>query len=585
MVVSSHESKSGSQLVQMAVEKASLEQLRKLWNHLRGFVSLLATSKHGNHVIQKLVPIMEEEMVDEMVDEIAHEFMRVVTDRFGCRVVQRIVERHQKSRIVPVMICQHAHRLCWDEYGHFPVESLLIHGEYSERIFIVQTLQCGGFHGKGEYVKKRAIELGLLSHEVESTKNENDQKDSASSEEEHRPELVRPHLSTAQTVRQAAVRFQAHLKRRNGLNVVFVGLPGVGKSTLVDSILRPSARSELARAVVQPPPGHFKMAVGTELKDVCPGVCYRDGGSVAPGITFFDTPGIGYNKEDHVHFAQILAQTVHSVDLFVIVIKHKETRHQALSELASVIKHIGTKPLCIVTTGVDEMLEESVCQHAHPQCTESLRSLLDRVKKSSREELLRIFSMYDERPQHHDAEAMLPLSRFFLIGRQSMYRSGPCKARELLDQQLDQLRDLLMNESKSCTLRVPEKCDTVQSSDADCIRTATAADGTKKAWKLEPGQDAVVMDVDDDGDFKLMNPAGVVSDWVYRSPYKYVGKVKAPPGLCAPEPPAKEMNGNKIVSRPFFRVLSVSTEEGDLGSDSSSTAVGRCSASAEEQEE
>jgi hypothetical protein len=100
-----------------------------------------------------------------VVDEIVSDFMRVVTDQFGCRVVQRMVEAshsHPSCRAISMMILHNVHFLCWDEYGHFPVETLLEHGMDWEKHIILQTLERGGFHGKGSYVQKKAIMLNLV---------------------------------------------------------------------------------------------------------------------------------------------------------------------------------------------------------------------------------------------------------------------------------------------------------------------------------------------------------------------------------------------------------------------------------------
>lgn len=164
------ESKGGSKLVQRALEVASPTQQTELVNKLKGFVSCLATSKHGNYVIQKLVEILPSSSCSYHCVglEILTEFTCVVGDKFGCRVVQRLLEHLDNSdylrlRLIAAIL-ESSSYLCWDDYGHFTVESLLEHGQASEQAYIVQTLLLNAdpCHGKGRFVVEKVFELMLL---------------------------------------------------------------------------------------------------------------------------------------------------------------------------------------------------------------------------------------------------------------------------------------------------------------------------------------------------------------------------------------------------------------------------------------
>merc|ERR1719203_1353320 len=45
--------------------------------------------------------------------------------------------------------------------------------------------------------------------------------------------------------------------------------------------------------------------------------------------------------------------------------------------------------------------------------------------------------------------------------------------------------------------------------------------GNENAWNLSPGANATVVKVDQDGDFQLRNPEGIVSDWIFRKAFSF----------------------------------------------------------------
>jgi len=74
-------------------------------------------------------------------------------------------------------------------------------------------------------------------------------------------------------------------------------------------------------------------------------------------------------------------------------------------------------------------------------------------------------------------------------------------------------------DSKSCSSRMPVVGDQVTATE-----TRTSNEGL---WVLNPGEIATVTHVDEDGDFTLCNPAGVVSKFVYREHYQYSEEVES----------------------------------------------------------
>ncbi len=55
--------------------------------------------------------------------------------------------------------------------------------------------------------------------------------------------------------------------------------------------------------------------------------------------------------------------------------------------------------------------------------------------------------------------------------------------------------------------------------EGDAVKSLTAQKIDE--WELQPGEVAIVVEVDKDGDFKLKNPSGTVSGWAFRKKFAY----------------------------------------------------------------
>ena len=75
-----------------------------------------------------------------------------------------------------------------------------------------------------------------------------------------------------------------------------------------------------------------------------------------------------------------------------------------------------------------------------------------------------------------------------------------------------------------CTSRLPRVGDTVARLDGARVQMKDK-EGNIKAWSLKEGESATVAEVDDEGDFRLINSRGLVSQWVYRHLYGYTASL------------------------------------------------------------
>lgn len=117
--------------------------------------------QHGNHVVQKAVTCLPAERLQSLVDECAGHLGSVSCDSYGCRVVQRLLERctaDQRQVLVPPLL-RLAPTLMVDPFGNYILHHLLEFGEPQARcVFDSALLHAGVTHGS-----VFAIAAGLLS--------------------------------------------------------------------------------------------------------------------------------------------------------------------------------------------------------------------------------------------------------------------------------------------------------------------------------------------------------------------------------------------------------------------------------------
>jgi len=99
-------SANGTRLIQRAFEVTGSETQIKLSQCLHGYARRLLDSHHGNHVLQKCIERMPPHSVQFIYHELS--FYRggwagVACDRFGCRVVERLLEHSAPEMITPIV--------------------------------------------------------------------------------------------------------------------------------------------------------------------------------------------------------------------------------------------------------------------------------------------------------------------------------------------------------------------------------------------------------------------------------------------------------------------------------------------------
>lgn len=106
--------------------------LRSIAAELKGSVVKCVEDQNGNHVIQKCVEKLSLDEARFIPDEIQGKVERLSLHCYGCRVIQRLLERlptaSQQSVFVTAEILRSLRTLAQDQYGNYVVQHLLSHG-------------------------------------------------------------------------------------------------------------------------------------------------------------------------------------------------------------------------------------------------------------------------------------------------------------------------------------------------------------------------------------------------------------------------------------------------------------------------
>jgi len=129
LALSSH----GCRVVQKAFTLANCEDQHALAIKLHGRVKELAESPHGNHVLQKCIEVLQPQSVQFIIDELACwplSWVAVAKHRFGCRVMQRLLEHCPEGMTTPLIeaIVRDASELARHPYGNYVVQHVLEYG-------------------------------------------------------------------------------------------------------------------------------------------------------------------------------------------------------------------------------------------------------------------------------------------------------------------------------------------------------------------------------------------------------------------------------------------------------------------------
>lgn len=103
--------------------------------NLKGKVIQAAHSPHANYILQKFIELVPAEQLDFVVSEVEDDVIHVARNRFGCRILQRLLEQCKLWQVEKLIINALANGacLCRHQYGNFILQHILQYGSKSQR--------------------------------------------------------------------------------------------------------------------------------------------------------------------------------------------------------------------------------------------------------------------------------------------------------------------------------------------------------------------------------------------------------------------------------------------------------------------
>lgn len=136
----------GSRAVQKWFDHGSNEHRLRLVEPLRGHVWEALRCPHANHVIQKCITALRPRDFQFIIDELLETQLGAAVaarHRFGCRIVQRLIEHCSAEQVCPLIddLLADAVALCSHNYGNYVMQHILEHSSSEHKLTLCRMLE------------------------------------------------------------------------------------------------------------------------------------------------------------------------------------------------------------------------------------------------------------------------------------------------------------------------------------------------------------------------------------------------------------------------------------------------------------
>lgn len=125
-----------------ALEHVLVEQQVELTKELEPDILKLVKDAQGNHVVQKVLEEVPRQHLDFVFDCFRGRVSELAIHQFGCRLVQKGLERGNEADRAFIMRELHpcAHILPSDQYGNYVAQHVICHGEPEDRSKMIKVI-------------------------------------------------------------------------------------------------------------------------------------------------------------------------------------------------------------------------------------------------------------------------------------------------------------------------------------------------------------------------------------------------------------------------------------------------------------
>jgi len=160
-------SPAGCRVVQHALSIGTFEEKAALTEQLRGNVLEASACPNANHVLQKCVQDSPDESVQFIIEELSGQVATVSRHRYGCRVLERLIERGWHTESLVDEVLADASQLCRHPFGNFVVQHVLKLGTALQRRSVVEILHTDIQRLARHRVASHVVRCALANGSVE----------------------------------------------------------------------------------------------------------------------------------------------------------------------------------------------------------------------------------------------------------------------------------------------------------------------------------------------------------------------------------------------------------------------------------
>lgn len=125
-----------------ALEHVLVDQQLELVKELEPEALRITLDQNGNHVMQKVIGLLDRKNLDFMMAAIRGQVMMLSCHQYGCRVVQRMMDHgtEEDNEIIIKEIRPSAHLLLPDQFGNYVAQHIIVHGKFEDRLRMVNLV-------------------------------------------------------------------------------------------------------------------------------------------------------------------------------------------------------------------------------------------------------------------------------------------------------------------------------------------------------------------------------------------------------------------------------------------------------------
>jgi len=159
-------SKQGCRVVQKFIDYADAEHQSKLLDELAPHTVDLYESPNGNHVLTKVIEVLPAARLGAIVRKLEEKgFEEVAKHRYGCRVLERLIEHCPESELKPLIfeVLSNTEALSRHPFGNFVISHLFEHAPtYYKHLlnYILHQIPQLAMHRTASHVVQKALAYG-----------------------------------------------------------------------------------------------------------------------------------------------------------------------------------------------------------------------------------------------------------------------------------------------------------------------------------------------------------------------------------------------------------------------------------------